>query len=530
MKRPLLLACGALTIRSLLVAGSVRPLGEIAHVIDDNEQTRIVHELLRSDNGTDPFSSAVRATRMPMIITDPKKVDNPIVFANAAFSKLTGFDRQEILGRNCRFLQGPNTDASQVERVRAAVRDRTSVEVELLNYRKDGSHFWNRLLVSPVFDDDGGLAYFFASQFDVTMERERLSVLESDRAELEREIDQRTSDLVHAEQRLGFALEAGRLGSWSVDFATNRMVCSERSKKNFGRPLDQPFTYDQLLEAVHPDDRVHRDAAVDAAIKDAAPYDVEYRIITPAGEERWIHARGQAYHRADGTPLSLVGTSQDITQRKRADEHRALLANELSHRVKNMLTTLQALISQTLRSASTLDDAENIISGRIQAMASANDLLVNERWESAPLRELVARTLAPFEPGQSDRLAFEGPDVQVSPRIAGALSLALHELATNAAKYGALSTAEGSVSLHWSVADMPEQSNLRISWEEAGGPKVAPPQKTGFGSQLIKRVLAHEIGGSVDIEYRETGVKFTAVAPMPDISDDDHLNSAASGR
>jgi PAS domain S-box-containing protein len=128
-------------------------------VRDYREDARITHELTRKDNGPDPFSSAVRATRMPMLITDPNEPDNPIVFVNGAFSKLTGFDHDEILGRNCRFLQGPLTDRGEVDRLRASIAAKTPIELELLNYRKDGTTFWNRLLVSPVFNDDGDLTY-----------------------------------------------------------------------------------------------------------------------------------------------------------------------------------------------------------------------------------------------------------------------------------------------------------------------------------------------------------------------------------
>jgi PAS domain S-box-containing protein len=118
-------------------------------VRDIQEEARIVRELTRDESGSDPFASAVRATRMPMIITDPRLPDNPIVFVNDAFGKLTGYDRNEIMGRNCRFLQGQNTDMDDVGRVRDAVAARKSIELDLLNYKKDGTHFWNRLLVSP---------------------------------------------------------------------------------------------------------------------------------------------------------------------------------------------------------------------------------------------------------------------------------------------------------------------------------------------------------------------------------------------
>ena len=375
---------------------------------DYDEEARIIKELTRVENGTDPFSSAVRATRMPMIITDPKQPDNPIVFANAAFARLTGFDRSEIVGRNCRFLQGPGTDQREVSRLRDAIAARTPIELELLNYRKDQTTFWNRLLVSPVFDADGDLAYFFASQFDVTLERERLARLQVDRDELEREVERRNVELHASEQRLRFALRAGRLGSWSFDPVNERMVVSDGCKENFGRLLTEPFTYADLLAAVHPDDRKRRDAALTKAIEEDGDYDIDYRILTPSGEERWLSVRAQAYSRADGTPLSVIGISQDITERKRAEDHRALLANELSHRVKNTLATIQSIIAQTLRNAGSLEEASETLSARIVAMAAANDLLVNERWESASIRDLLGRTLAPFGIEDEGRFDLSG--------------------------------------------------------------------------------------------------------------------------
>ena len=168
---------------------------------DSDEEARILRELTRTENGTDPFSSAVRATRMPMVITDPRQPDNPIVFSNNAFSLLTGYEQAAIVGRNCRFLQGPDTDPVEVARLRQAIDNRTQIEIELVNYKKDGTRFWNRLLVSPVFDAEGEIAYFFASQFDVTLERERLVGLERDRDALLAEVAERNAELLDSEAR-----------------------------------------------------------------------------------------------------------------------------------------------------------------------------------------------------------------------------------------------------------------------------------------------------------------------------------------
>jgi len=139
------------------------------------DDARISAELAGLDDGTDPFTAAVRATRMPMIITNPREADNPIVFANDAFCRFTGYAREEILGRNCRFLQGPESDPATVDRIRAAIKAREPIEIDIRNHAKDGRPFWNRLLVAPVHDANGDLAYFFASQFDVTADRDNLA-------------------------------------------------------------------------------------------------------------------------------------------------------------------------------------------------------------------------------------------------------------------------------------------------------------------------------------------------------------------
>ena len=156
------------------------------HLTDD-----IKHET----GSGDPFAAAVRATRMPMVITNPKQPDNPIVFCNVAFQELTGYGRDEIIGRNCRFLQGPDTDRDQVDHIREAIRDGHDISIDILNYRKDGSTFWNALYLSPVTDRNGDISYFFASQLDVTDRIEAQTAVREQKADIERQVEQRTADL-----------------------------------------------------------------------------------------------------------------------------------------------------------------------------------------------------------------------------------------------------------------------------------------------------------------------------------------------
>lgn len=481
---------------------------------DRHEHDRIDSEILRVAESSDPFAAAVRATRMPMLITDPNKPDNPIVFANDAFSKLTGYSRNEILGRNCRFLQGPRTDPDGVAKIRDAIERRVPIEIELQNHKKDGEVFWNRVLVSPVFDESGALTYFFASQFDVTIERDHMVRLQRDRDALEAEVERRSGEMTRSEDRLRFILKAGRMGIWTLDLADFRLVASAICKENFGRRANDPFTYGDLVAAVHPGDQDRMKATVARSIQEHTDYDIEYRLVTPRGELRWVLIRGQTHYRADGTPLSMAGVSIDITDRKQADDHRELLSAELNHRVKNSMATMQAIAHQTLRNADDLDQARETLDARLLSLSAAHDVLTRENWEGATLAEIADGALAPFRQSQAKRFAMGGPDVRLTPRKALALVLAFHELATNAVKYGALSNDEGRVILNWERVESAKGDRLWLRWEELGGPEVAPPTRRGFGSRMIEKALASEFGGSAEIDYRPRGVVFTIEADL----------------
>lgn len=473
------------------------------------EQHRIDVELHRSSGGPDPFASAVRATRMPMLITDPRQDDNPIVFVNDAFRRLTGYVREETLGRNCRFLQGPGTNAGDVEKVRDAIERRVPIEIDLLNYRKNGTTFWNRLLISPVFDAEGDLTFFFASQFDVTPELDRLGRLASDRAMLEAEIETRILDLSASEERLRFTLEAGRLGAWTLDLATGRLLASVQCRVILGRQAAEGFTFESLSDSMHPDGRQAWADAFEAALRAPGYLEHEARLVDPDGAERWVELRAQTRFAADGQPLSVTGVVLDITERKAAETHRDLLTRELSHRVKNTLATVQSIVGQSLRDHDADGQLTATISERLRALAGVHDVLTQKGWSTADMRDLVGGALAPFN-AQDRRIAYGGPTVRLSPRAATALALALHELATNATKYGALSSLTGRVVVNWDIED----DHLALLWSESGGPRVTPPSRRGFGSRLIETALAGSTFGEVEIDYRPAGLVFSFRAPL----------------
>jgi len=216
---------------------------------------------------------------------------------------------------------------------------------------------------------------------------------------------------------------------------------------------------------------------------------------------------------ANGVIIGASKIARDISDRIKADEQRQLMINELNHRVKNTLATVQSLAMQTLRNTERSADARALLDARLMALSRAHDLLTAESWEGAYLREVVERALAAFVAGS--RVTIGGSNVRLTPKQALSLSIALHELATNAAKYGALSAEGGTVRVAWDVArDAGGVEMLKLTWTESGGPPVDPPTRQGFGSRLIERSLAAELGGEANIDYRRDGVVATISTPI----------------
>ncbi|HEX8486043.1 PAS domain S-box protein [Sphingomonas sp.] len=310
------------------------------------DATRIEAELVGKVPSHDPFISAVRATRMPMVITNPRLPDNPIVFVNNAFSRLTGYPREEIVGRNCRFLQGPETNLEDVATVRTAVRERHSVEIDLRNYRRDGSAFWNRLLLAPVYDEAGELTYFFASQLDVTVERDRLAGLEAANAVL-------TAERALAEQRLALnevtlklAVDAAEIGTWDLDLTTDILNWPPRTKAMFGISPHVACSLDDFTAGLHPDDRDATMAAFASALDPAqrATYDVEYRTIGKEdGVIRWVSAKGRGIFDQTGRCVRAIGTAINITRTKATEER----LRESEARLRDLNATLEQRVAES---------------------------------------------------------------------------------------------------------------------------------------------------------------------------------------
>ncbi len=215
----------------------------------------------------------------------------------------------------------------------------------------------------------------------------------------------------------------------------------------------------------------------------------------------------------EGDELILLAI-EDITERNLAIAHQQLLVGELNHRVKNTLATVQAIASQTLNDNATMKEAREAFDSRLTGLATAHDLLTRGNWAGADLVDVVTDSVQPHAGGQN-RFRIEGPHIQLEPAPALSLAMALHELCTNAAKYGALSTKTGHVDIVWRLTNSGQERRLHMRWTESGGPIVVTPTRRGFGSRLIERALAMELGGDVAVAYPASGVICTIDAPMP---------------
>ena len=267
-----------------------------------------------------------------------------------------------------------------------------------------------------------------------------------------------------------------------------------------------------MTSKFHPDDLPLMWSRVASALDPLGDgrYDVEYRVKQLDGSWRWLSAWGVVEFEGEGAekkPAAIVGASRDLTERKQAEEQQRLLLNELNHRVKNTLATVQAIAAQTLRTARDLPSAKEALERRIHAMAQAHDLLTERAWAGADLMDVVMRALEAFPPAQ---VRMSGHAIDLSPRYALALSLALHELATNATKYGAMSQSGGRVSVQWNV----RSGMLQLDWQESGGPPVAPPAQKGFGSRLLEELIARDLGGGTKLNYDVAGLRCSISAKL----------------
>lgn len=319
--------------------------------------------------------------------------------------------------------------------------------------------------------------------------------------------------------RLELALQAAGLGEFEWDLGRDVLTVSERMAAITGLPQgERPAEKGAILDAhVHPDDLETFRRRREESLARGENFDVEFRYIHPRDHRSlWIRTAGIVDRNARGEPRAVTGIVEDVTTRKLHEERRQTLMLELDHRVKNVLATVQSLAAQTGKQTTSLAAFLQAFGGRLKAMASANELLTAARWRGAAIDHLAAAELGAIAPGQT---RWEGPELFLTPRAANALALALHELAANAAKYGALSVETGRVDVRWTRL---AEGGFEVTWTESGGPRVVPPTTLGFGSTLLQQVTGRELNGEARVDYRPSGVRVVlragsqALAPRPE--------------
>ena len=305
-------------------------------------------------------------------------------------------------------------------------------------------------------------------------------------------------------ERLELALQSARLGEYEWDMVRDVLHVSERMAEITGLPAGEtPADKGALLyRGVHPEDREKTRKYMEASMRAEGRFETEYRRIREDdGRIVWVRSSGVLVSDENGRPVRVCGVTQDVSDRRLEEDRRRALMSELDHRVKNVLAAVQALAQQTAKRTTSLDSFLKTFAGRLKSMASANELLTAARWRGAAIAHLAAAELGGIAPGQT---RWEGPELFLTPRAANALSLALHELATNAVKYGALSNESGRVDVRWNrIAD----GGFELFWTESGGPPVPLPTHRGFGATLLGQVTGRELNGEAEVEYRRAGVR-----------------------
>jgi PAS domain S-box-containing protein len=340
------------------------------------------------------------------------------------------------------------------------------------------------------------------------------AVVEQPQEQDARADEQAREGLRESEARLRLALEAGRMGTWEWTIASNEVIWSPSLEAIHGlAPGTFGGTFASYQKDIHPEDREQILGAIAKTLEQGEDHHVEYRILWPDGSIRWVEGRGKLFRDRSGAATRMIGVCMDVTERKQNEQRQKLLLDELNHRVRNMLAIVQSIAGQTLRETPEPTAFKDAFSARLAALARAHSLLTKELWQGASLRDVVATALAPFGAEDRDAISIAGPAVVIKPNTAVTLSLVLHELATNAAKHGALGARQGKVSVAWTrTAGQPPW--VELVWDERGGPSVKPPNKQGFGSRLIAASADH-LGGEVSTRHDATGSETRFRFPLP---------------
>jgi two-component sensor histidine kinase/DNA-binding response OmpR family regulator len=470
-------------------------------LVDDHPAKLMAYEVILQDLG----ERLIKATSGKEALEQLLKHDIAVVLVDVCMPDLDGFQLAQMIREHPRFQ---NTAMIFISAIHLSDVDR------LRGYAMGAVDYVPVPVIPEVLR---AKVRVFVELYRKTRLLERLN------AELETRVTARTAEveasaarLIDSEQRRSLALMAGNMGSWEWDGATGKITWDDGQYRICGVEPGSFVVSPQNIQAlVQPEDYKRLLAESMPVLRNGKPFQSEFRVRRPDGEIRWCVGTAIATFDALGRTLRITGVTLDMTERKHAEERQLLLAREVDHRAKNALTLVQSILRLTR--ATEIDDYVAAVEGRIKALSRAHTILSHARWEGADLASLVDEELAPYTGPGSDQVVVSGPWAFLDPNTAQALALALHELASNAAKYGSLSTTQGRLELTWQI----EQDTLTLTWTESEGPRVRRPIATGFGTKIILGSIERQLHGRVAFEWRADGLRCVLSVPR--------LGEASSG-
>lgn len=358
------------------------------------------------------------------------------------------------------------------------------------------------LHIDPIFGIDGKIVGITCAAIDIS----RIRSLESEQRRL-------TEELGTAVQRYDTALRGSNVSVFTQDLD---LRYTSLSKALFGR--DSSEIVGRTDREILPKESAASIVAVKREVlAKGHPKDAELRVDSDNGVH-WYDLHMEPLRDVTGGIVGLTCAAVDITERKEGEAHLRVLMRELTHRSKNLLAVIQAMARQTARQGGTIAKFLERFGARLQALSRSHDLLVQESWHGASLQDLVRSQLGHYFDRDHPQVTLAGPDVHLRPEAAQSLGLALHELATNAAKYGALSRMKGRVAIEWRLLSAEQGGGLEITWTESKGPKVGEPRRRGFGSMVIEHNLARSLNADVDLSFQPGGLQCRVVIPPSQLS------------
>jgi PAS domain S-box-containing protein len=437
---------------------------------------------------TDTLYEAILITSPELEFAGPR-----IVFVNPGFTRMSGYESEEILGQSPRILQGPATCRATLDRLRTALTQGDEFKGEAINYRQDGTTYIVEWVVKPFRNSAGEVLYWVSAQQDITEKRRTEQALVESEARLR-------SILENVRDYAIFTTDAeDRVDTW---FPGATRVYGWSAEEIYGRPSSVLFTSEDQENGV-PEDEIST-----ARHSGTAP-NIRWHLHKD-GSRIFIEGSVTALRRSDGAIRGYLKIGQDVTAQHRAEELRQLLVREVNHRAQNVLTVVQAALRLT--KAADLQSYRAAVEGRVLALAGAHRLLADNHWEGADLHALLQSELAPFLTDQ--RADLQGPEVKLPAQTAQALAIAFHELATNAVKYGSLSVPEGHILLSWQETGAP-RFPLKLCWQERGGPLLMKgPSRRGMGMRMLDALLRRQLGGLVALDWTPTGLVCNIQIPL----------------